>query len=152
LPHRHLCWHDDYIEPYAEIRWIEGRIKFDGQTDKVPFACAIFIFRPKQSVREARSRGGRKAAANMSPEKRKERAQKAAAARWIFKTDTPVVFAPIQKTKRREMSSIRAGELAPPAQGQRERVCEVKGVEKTTRAPSARHRMHPLVRTSKRAA
>jgi hypothetical protein len=142
----------DYAVPYAEICWIKGKVKFDEQKDTLPFAVAIFIFQPKESVREARARGGRKAAANMSPEKRKERAQKAAAARRIFKTNTSVVFAPIQKTKRREMSSIRAGELAPPAQGQRERVCEVKGVEKTTRAPSARHRMHPLVRTSKRAA
>ena len=80
-------WWHDYIEPYAEIRWIRGRIKFDGQSDKAPFACAIFIFRPrlKESVRESRARGGRKAAANMSAEARKLRAQKAAAARWLRK-------------------------------------------------------------------
>jgi phage N-6-adenine-methyltransferase len=77
-------WWHHYIQPYAEIRWIKGRIKFDGWDDKVPFACAIFIFSPrlKESVRESRARGGRKAASNMSAEARKLRAQKAAAARW----------------------------------------------------------------------
>ena len=50
-------WWHDYIQPYAEIRWLRGRIKFDGWNDKVPFAIAIFIFRPrlKESVKEARA-------------------------------------------------------------------------------------------------
>jgi phage N-6-adenine-methyltransferase len=77
-------WWHDYIEPHAEVRWIRGRIKFEGHDDKVPFAVAAFVFRPrlKESVKEARARGGRTSAANMSPEDRKTRARKAAAARW----------------------------------------------------------------------
>jgi len=61
--------------------------KFWGQKDTAPFAVAIFIFRPrlKESVRESRARGGRKAAANMNAEARKLRARNAAAARWLRK-------------------------------------------------------------------
>ncbi len=80
-------WWHDYIAPYAKIHWIRKKIKFGGQRDTAPFACAIFIFRPqlKESVRESRSRGGRTSAANMSAEARKERARNAAAIRWKTK-------------------------------------------------------------------
>jgi len=75
-------WWHDYIEPYAEIRWIRKKVKFEGQKDTAPFAVAIFIFKPKESVRESRARGGRTSSANMTPGERRERAKRAAAARW----------------------------------------------------------------------
>jgi len=66
------AWWHDWIVPYAEKRWTRGRIKFIGMDDKVPFATAIFIFRPPKP----RSRGGYKAAAGMSAQQRRERAGK----------------------------------------------------------------------------
>jgi len=36
-------WHEFYAE--AEIRWIRGRLKFDGKTN-APFSCCIWILRP----------------------------------------------------------------------------------------------------------
>lgn len=81
-------WWHDYIQPYAEIRWLRGRIKFDGWNEKVPFAVAAFVFSPrlKESVKEARARGGRTSAARMSAEARKERARAAVVARWTNAT------------------------------------------------------------------
>jgi DNA N-6-adenine-methyltransferase (Dam) len=72
------AWWHDWIVPYAEKRWTRGRIKFIGMDDKVPFATAIFIFRPPKP----RSRGGYAAASRMSAEARRQRAKTAAAARW----------------------------------------------------------------------
>jgi len=37
-------WHDFYKE--AEIRWIRGRVKFNGKTN-APFACCIWVLRPR---------------------------------------------------------------------------------------------------------
>jgi hypothetical protein len=58
------AWWHDYVVPYGEIRWIRKKLKFEGMKDTAPFAVAIFIFRPqiKESVREARARGGRESA------------------------------------------------------------------------------------------
>ena len=40
-------WHD-YIFPYAEVRFIRGRVKFGGGKHSAPFPSAIAIFRSKK--------------------------------------------------------------------------------------------------------
>lgn len=41
-------WFQDYCLPYAEIRFVRGRLKFGGCKDAAPFPCAVIIFRPKE--------------------------------------------------------------------------------------------------------
>ena len=36
----------ELILPYAEIRFIKGRVKFGGSKDNAPFASMIVIYRP----------------------------------------------------------------------------------------------------------
>lgn len=38
----------EWILPYAEIRWVKGRIKFVGQKDCAPFASMVCVYRPKE--------------------------------------------------------------------------------------------------------
>jgi phage N-6-adenine-methyltransferase len=38
-------WWHDYILPHAEIRYIRGRVKFNGVSDSAPFPSVIVIFR-----------------------------------------------------------------------------------------------------------
>lgn len=39
------AWWNDYIKDRAEVRYIRGRIKFNGTKENAPFASAIVIFR-----------------------------------------------------------------------------------------------------------
>lgn len=38
-------WFHNYVLPYAEIRFIKGRLKFGGATNSAPFPSLISIFR-----------------------------------------------------------------------------------------------------------
>lgn len=38
-------WFHDYIYPYAEIRFVRGRLKFGNSTNSAPFPSMIVIFR-----------------------------------------------------------------------------------------------------------
>jgi len=38
-------WWHDYVEKFAEVRFIRGRLKFGGCKDSAPFASVIVIFR-----------------------------------------------------------------------------------------------------------
>lgn len=39
-------WFHDFVLPYAEIRWIKGRVKFDGKKP-APFASMVVIYTPE---------------------------------------------------------------------------------------------------------
>lgn len=39
-------WFHDYILPYAEIRFIKGRLKFSGHKNPAPFPSMLCIFKP----------------------------------------------------------------------------------------------------------
>ncbi len=39
-------WWHDYVLPYAEGRYMRGRMKFNGIGNSAPFPSAIVIFRP----------------------------------------------------------------------------------------------------------
>ena len=39
-------WWHDYVLPVAEVRYIRGRMKFNGIENSAPFPSAIVIFRP----------------------------------------------------------------------------------------------------------
>ncbi|MBW4597510.1 MAG: phage N-6-adenine-methyltransferase [Brasilonema angustatum HA4187-MV1] len=43
-------WWHDYVLPYAEIRYLRGRLKFSGATNSATFPSAIVIFRPASTV------------------------------------------------------------------------------------------------------
>ena len=38
-------WWHEYVVPYAEVRFIRGRIKFSGARNNAPFPSAIIIYR-----------------------------------------------------------------------------------------------------------
>jgi phage N-6-adenine-methyltransferase len=40
-----VWWHT-YVLPYAEIRYLEKRLKFGGSPHNAPFPCVLVIFRP----------------------------------------------------------------------------------------------------------
>ena len=42
-------WFHKYIKPYAEIRFLEGRLKFKGAKHPAPFPSMIAVFRPRIS-------------------------------------------------------------------------------------------------------
>ena len=42
-------WFHDYVLPHAEVRFIRGRLKFNGIDNSAPFPSAVVIFRPPQS-------------------------------------------------------------------------------------------------------
>jgi phage N-6-adenine-methyltransferase len=42
-------WWHTWVAPYAEIRFVPGRLKFSGSPHSAPFPCAVVIFRPAQS-------------------------------------------------------------------------------------------------------
>lgn len=44
-------WHD-VIFPFAEVRFVRGRIKFSGHKNAAPFPCAVVIFRGKPQETE----------------------------------------------------------------------------------------------------
>lgn len=44
-------WHEYAIR--GEIRWIRGRIHFDGAEHNAPFSCVLIIFRPPKEVWDA---------------------------------------------------------------------------------------------------
>ena len=71
----------EIILPIAEVRY-QRQITFAGWKMHAPFPCAIVIFRPRISEETRAARGGRVAAARMSAQERRERAQLAARARW----------------------------------------------------------------------
>ena len=77
-------WWHDYVEPFAEVRWIRGKLKFEGMGDTLPTPCAIIIFQPKKlprTLKEAGAIGGKIAASRMTPEECRERARKAGLAK-----------------------------------------------------------------------
>lgn len=41
-------WFHEYVLPYAELRFIKGRLKFDG-AHPAPFASIIAIYRPRRA-------------------------------------------------------------------------------------------------------
>jgi hypothetical protein len=49
-------WWHDYVIPYAEVRYLKGRLKFGGTGNSAPFPSAVVIFRPTASVAEADQR------------------------------------------------------------------------------------------------
>jgi phage N-6-adenine-methyltransferase len=40
-----IWWHG-FVQPYAEVRFLKGRLKFGGLENSAPFASVIAIFRP----------------------------------------------------------------------------------------------------------
>jgi phage N-6-adenine-methyltransferase len=38
-------WFHDWILPFAEIRFVKGRLKFGGAAHNAPFPCMVVIFR-----------------------------------------------------------------------------------------------------------
>ena len=40
-----VWWHQ-FVQPYAEVRFLKGRLKFGGLENSAPFASVIAIFRP----------------------------------------------------------------------------------------------------------
>jgi phage N-6-adenine-methyltransferase len=40
-------WWHTYVLPFAEIRYLQGRLKFGGGANGAPFPSAVAIFRPK---------------------------------------------------------------------------------------------------------
>jgi len=38
-------WWHDFVQPYAEVRFIRGRIKFSGTDTSAPFPSALAVFR-----------------------------------------------------------------------------------------------------------
>lgn len=40
-------WFHEVVLPYAEIRFLPGRLKFEGQKQNAPFASLLAIFRPR---------------------------------------------------------------------------------------------------------
>jgi phage N-6-adenine-methyltransferase len=43
-------WWHTYVLPYAEIRYLKGRLKFGGTANSAPFPSAVIIFRPGKVV------------------------------------------------------------------------------------------------------
>jgi hypothetical protein len=39
-------WWHDYVLPYAEVRYLKGRLKFSESGNSAPFPSATVIFRP----------------------------------------------------------------------------------------------------------
>ena len=39
-------WWHDYVIPYAEVRYLRGRLKFGGGCNSAPFPSVVVIFRP----------------------------------------------------------------------------------------------------------
>jgi phage N-6-adenine-methyltransferase len=44
-------WWHTWVMPLAEIRFLQGRLKFSGSTTNAPFPCAVVIFRPAGGTR-----------------------------------------------------------------------------------------------------
>lgn len=42
-------WFHDFILPFAEIRFVRGRLKFGGSKTCAPFPCMVVIFRPSEN-------------------------------------------------------------------------------------------------------
>jgi phage N-6-adenine-methyltransferase len=40
-----VWWHE-HVAPYAEIRFIKGRLRFSDATSPAPFGSALLVFRP----------------------------------------------------------------------------------------------------------
>ena len=39
------AWWHDYVVPFAEVRFLRGRVKFEGAPTTAPFPSAVVIFR-----------------------------------------------------------------------------------------------------------
>jgi len=44
-------WWHTWVIPWAEIRFLQGRLKFSGSKTNAPFPCAVVIFRPSGGTR-----------------------------------------------------------------------------------------------------
>jgi hypothetical protein len=44
-------WWHTWVIPLAEIRLLQGRLKFSGSKTNAPFPCAVVIFRPAGGTR-----------------------------------------------------------------------------------------------------
>jgi site-specific DNA-methyltransferase (adenine-specific) len=42
------AWFYDWVLPFAEIRFVRGRIRFVGQDNPAPFGSVVCIFRPRE--------------------------------------------------------------------------------------------------------
>jgi phage N-6-adenine-methyltransferase len=41
-------WFQDYVLPYAELRWVRGRLKFGGAKNSAPFPSVVAIYRGRK--------------------------------------------------------------------------------------------------------
>lgn len=41
-------WWHEWVIPYAEVRFLRGRLKFGGSNNWAPFPSALVIFRPNK--------------------------------------------------------------------------------------------------------
>jgi phage N-6-adenine-methyltransferase len=48
------AWWHEHIEPYAEYRFLRGRLRFSGHGGAAPFPSTVVIFRPMESRRKSR--------------------------------------------------------------------------------------------------
>lgn len=44
-------WWHDYVLPHAEIRYLRGRVKFNGIGNSAPFPSVVVVFRPQSCKR-----------------------------------------------------------------------------------------------------
>lgn len=52
LPSRtDTAWFHDYIYGHAEIRFVRGRLKFEGSKWNAPFPCMVVVFREGGATR-----------------------------------------------------------------------------------------------------
>lgn len=49
-------WWHDYIEPRVQVRFLRGRLKFEGAEHPAPFPSAVVVFRPPSDPRRRRTR------------------------------------------------------------------------------------------------
>ena len=81
-----FAWWHEYVDAgKVEVCWVRGRITFQGHKQHVPFALCLLILRPEgkpwNAIQKHGSAGGKKAAANMTADQRRERALRAVQAR-----------------------------------------------------------------------
>lgn len=38
-------WFQDFVLPYAELRWVKGRLKFGGSKNSAPFPSVVAVYR-----------------------------------------------------------------------------------------------------------
>jgi len=52
LPSRtDTSWWHDYVEPFARVQFLRGRVRFSGSTSGAPFPSAVVVFSPSTTAR-----------------------------------------------------------------------------------------------------